>query len=108
MSSENIARLAGVLLSLACSFLPGLSSKWAGLDGDTKRAITLGLMVAVAVGAFGAGCAGFGPITCDKQSAVGLFETLIAALTANQAVYAVTPAIKRRLTVKAGAASIEK
>lgn len=106
MTSERLAFLAGALISLACSYLPGLKTKWADLPSESKRLIMGGLMLAVAGTAFGLGCAGIGPITCDQPSLLTLGTTLIYALVANKTTYDYSPAVISRIrTATAGAAS---
>ena len=96
MSAESIALIAGSILSLVFSYVPGLNAKFAALGPEVKRLIMLGLLVVVAVGAFGLACTGYGAnfniaTVCDVQGALGLGGSLLLAIIANQAVYAVSP-----------------
>jgi hypothetical protein len=96
MTTTQLTSIAAVILSLACSYLPGLSAWYEALNSAAKRLLMLGLLVLAAAGAFSLACAGFGPnlgipLACDQQGAFGLLQTLIMALVANQATYLITP-----------------
>ena len=58
MSSEVLSATAGVLLSLAFSYVPGLSGWFASLEGTHKRLVMLAALVIVSAGAFALSCAG--------------------------------------------------
>jgi len=95
MTAETLAMLAGAVLSLAFSYVPGLSAWFGNLEGTYKRLVMAGLLLLVAVGVAGLACAGFGPdfnlgITCDRAGLVGLFQAFMLALVANQATYSIT------------------
>jgi len=101
MSAEYLAGVAGVVLSLIFSYVPGLNAKYAALDGTIKRLIMLGLLVVVAGGAFGLACAGWGvdlkvAVSCDRAGLVGLLQVLSLAVIANQSAYAISPAVGSR------------
>jgi hypothetical protein len=88
MTSEKLAELAGILLSLAFSYVPGLREKYDALDGIYKRLIMGGALLVVAGAVFGLSCAGIiGDVVCTEAGAVGLVRVFIAALIANQATY---------------------
>jgi hypothetical protein len=91
MSAEQLAAIAGVILSLVFSYIPGLSDLFAKLD-PTKKRLVMGLMLLIVAGAaFGLSCGNvITAITCDKQGALGLINVLIMALVANQSVYQIT------------------
>jgi len=96
MTTTQLTSIAAVILSLAFSYLPGLSDWYAAQTSEAKRLAMLGLLVLVAAGTFSLACAGFGPklgitLACDQQGAFGLLQTLIMALVANQATYLITP-----------------
>ena len=96
MTADSLAATAGVLLSLAFSYIPGLA-EWYVLKADpVKRLIMLGLLLLVGLGAFGLACGGlaadFGlPVTCDKTGAIALLRSFSVAAIANQTAYALTP-----------------
>ena len=93
MSAESLSAIAGLLLSLVFSYVPGLAPRFDALDGTTKRLVMLLLLAAVSAAAFLLSCNGVLPlVTCDKPGALGLLQTFIAALVANQGTYLVSPA----------------
>jgi len=92
MSTTQLTSFAGVLLSLAFAYLPGVNSWYQALSGEVKRLLMLGLLTVTAAGAFGLSCAGFGQnvglsLVCDQGGMFGLLQTLLTALAANQATY---------------------
>ena len=91
MSVELLGSIAGIVLTLAFSYIPGLSDLFDKLLPTQKQAVMGGLLLAVALAVFGLSCGGVvSAVTCDKPGALGLLSTLIAALVANQAVYKLT------------------
>lgn len=100
MSAETLAAIASMLLSLAFSYVPGLAPRWDTLDSTAKRLVMLILLVVISVAAFALSCTSVLPlVTCDKPSALGLVQSFIAALVANQSAYALSPA-RDQLAVK--------
>lgn len=92
MTSEQLGALAGLILSLVFSYVPGLSDKFAVLDSTQKRLIMAALLLAVALGAFGLSCASvIDAIACTQAGALNLVMTFIAALVANQAAFSISP-----------------
>lgn len=96
MTTETLSATAAILLSLAFSYLPGLSTAYQALAPVHKRLVMLGMLILTAAGAFAISCAGFAvqvglAVTCDWPGASGLLRALIAALVANQSAYAITP-----------------
>jgi hypothetical protein len=96
MDAQTLALLAGVILSLLFSYIPGLNVWFAALDGSIKRLVMLALLFVVGVGVVGIACAGFGgdigvAVSCDRAGFVGVLKAFVLALIANQAAYAATP-----------------
>jgi hypothetical protein len=96
VTPEMIAAVAGVLLSLAASYLPGFSSWFDGLASDDRRRVMLGVLFVVALALFGIGCAGWQDqfnvaVQCSVDGAFELFWAFFYAVTANQVTYALTP-----------------
>ena len=96
MSAEFLSSIAGVVLSLLFSYVPGLKVRFGALDGDYKRLIMLGLLALVGAGAFGLSCAGLAAdfginVTCDQAGAIGLLKVFGVAAIANQATYQLSP-----------------
>jgi len=92
MTSTELSAVAGVVLSLAFSYIPTLNTKFAALSTEYKRLIMLGLLVLVAAGAYGVSCAGWWTVvTCDQAGIKTLVTALLAAAVANQTTYSLTP-----------------
>ena len=95
MTPEQLASVAGIVLSLAFSYIPGLADWYAALDSAKKRLVMLSIVVAIAASAFGLTCAKIVltgvTVTCDQAGAVALVQNVIAALVANQATFLLTP-----------------
>jgi hypothetical protein len=96
VTAEQLAMVAGVILSLAFSYIPGVSDWYAQRDGTEKRLIMAGLLLAVAAGAFGLSCAQvLSTVTCTRDGALGLVYAFIAALVANQTAYSISPRLRQ-------------
>ncbi|MDX9956263.1 MAG: hypothetical protein RBT75_19360 [Anaerolineae bacterium] len=96
MSAEFLSSIAGAILSLLFSYLPGLSGWYDQFDANRKRLVMAALVILVAAGAYGLACSGFGvdfgmALTCDRAGLITLIQAVIAALIANQATYALSP-----------------
>ena len=92
MTDATLASLAGVVLSLAFSYIPGLREKYAEQSSETKRLIMLAALFVVAAGMFGLSCAGWNDsVTCDVPGVKLLVGLFISAAVANQAAYMLTP-----------------
>lgn len=91
MTAEQLSALAGVILSLAFSYLPGLAPWFDRLEPTVKRLVMAGLLLVVAVGAFGLSCAGvISAAACTQAGAWSVLTVFIAALVANQATYLIS------------------
>ena len=107
MTPEILAAVAGIILSLAFSYIPNLRIRFAEYAKETQQLAMLGLLVLVAVGSYGLACAGiltelFGvALTCDKSGLLGLVRALIFAIMANQGIYQLTPKVADVRLVKA-------
>jgi len=96
MSPQSLSTIAAVALSLAFSYIPGLSPWYERLGGIEKRLLMLCMLIAVAVGAFGLACTGWAAefdlgLSCDQPGAIALLQSLVLALAANQSTYLITP-----------------
>jgi hypothetical protein len=101
MTPELLVSIAGIILSLAFSYVPGLDVKFAALEGVHKRLVMLGLIVAAAAGAFGLSCAGLmDASTCNQDGAWGLVQLVIFAAIANQTTYSFSPETERVMDAK--------
>lgn len=97
MSAELLAAVAGALISLLCSYVPGLSDWYAAQDGTHKRLWMLAALCIVAAGSLGLSCLGIAQAggvalpACTTGGIQALVEALVIALAANQATYLISP-----------------
>ncbi|MFN3309169.1 MAG: hypothetical protein ACK44E_08180 [Anaerolineales bacterium] len=96
MTTETLSSIAGVILSLAFSYLPGLQRWYAALDGTAKRLVMLGVLTATTLCFYALACTPYAELlgislSCDAGGAVMLLRLLLSALIANQATYSLTP-----------------
>ena len=96
MSVESLALIAGGLLSLLFSYIPGLNTSFAGLGSEVKRLIMAGLLFLVAAVIYGLSCAGVGAsfgvdVPCTQEGLLGLINVFVLAVIANQSAFAITP-----------------
>ena len=96
MTPEFLSALVAILLSLLFSYIPGFETWYSPLEGVTKRLIMLALLFLVSLVSFGLTCAGWAgslqlSLTCDTPSLVTLLRSFVAALAANQSMYAISP-----------------
>ena len=93
MSTDELAGTAGILISVAVSYVPGLADKYAALDGTQNRLVMLLALILAAALVYGLSCANvLAVITCSQRDLVGLVRTVVLAVIANQAAYLITPA----------------
>jgi hypothetical protein len=92
VTTELLASIAGIVLTLAFSYIPGLNAAFDKLAPTTKRLTMAVLLLVVAVAVFGLSCGNvIASVTCDRAGLIGLVNVFIAALIANQAAYALSP-----------------
>jgi choline-glycine betaine transporter len=92
MTADQLSATAGVVLSLGFSYVPGVNDWFESLKREHKQALMGALLVVVSAAVFGVSCSGVVDvgIECSQDGAVGLAQTLIAALVANQSAYLIT------------------
>ncbi len=95
MNAEDLSMIAGAILSLAFSYVPGLSGKYEQLAAEQKRLIMLALVVIVAGVIYGLSCAGLADklglsVACDEAGLIGLVRAVLLTAVANQGTYALT------------------
>jgi hypothetical protein len=92
MNETTIASVAGIVVSLVFSYVPGVKGWFDALTADYKRLVMLGALV-VAVGVlFGASCLGYATDpACTVEGAKALLPLFIAAVIANQGTFLLTP-----------------
>lgn len=91
MTTEQIAVVAGIILSVAFEYLPRVREWYDNLDSTTKKLIMLGLGFVVVAGAYGLSCAqlfGVADFTCDAEGAQVAIQAFIKFVLANQTFYA--------------------
>jgi len=95
MTGDELSSIAGVLLSLIFSYVPGVSAWYEKLTGEYKRLVMAVVLAVVSGALYGMGCAGWlgdmVALTCDYAGARVLIRGFIAALVANQATYLISP-----------------
>lgn len=86
---EKLAELAGVVLSLALGYIPGLRAWYDALDNPRKVTLTGGLLVATAVAVLAWGCRAdaAGVVACVVAGWEPMATVLVGALIGNQAGY---------------------
>lgn len=92
MTAETLSAVAGVVLSLAFSYVPGVREWFDALDATRKRLIMALSLVIVSAGVVALSCWNITPlVTCNQDGVVALVSAFIAALVANQSAYLITP-----------------
>lgn len=99
MTAEFLSAFAGIILSLAFSYIPGLNTKFAAQAEEYKKLYMLGLLALVAGIIFALSCTKYGamlgiPITCDDAGMIAILRILFAAAVANQTTFKLTPQVK--------------
>ena len=120
MTVEMLSILAGSLLSLLFTYLPGLSEWYQRLDdgwlvseplvdtpdcelpdgGTRKRLVMLACLTLTAGASFGLACSGWGTyfglsLSCTQGGAAELLRAFILALIANQSTHRISPRLAR-------------
>jgi hypothetical protein len=93
LTPEILSSIAGVLLSLLASYLPGFSTWFDRLPATHKRLLMLGLLATVTAAIVGLACAGLGqPLgaACNRGSVTLALQSFILALVANQSAYLIS------------------
>jgi len=88
LTPEQLALIAGSLLSLLFAYVPGFKTWFGTLDSVLKADVMALLLVVVCVAIFCGSCWGaFDFVQCSTQGIVKLVLILVAALTTNQTTY---------------------
>ena len=93
LTPEMLALIAGGVLSLAFSYIPGLNTWYAKFDDTTKRGYMAILLLIVAAGLFGLQCANilFIGIACTQAGAQSIVWIYILAIVGNQSTFSISP-----------------
>lgn len=98
MSAESLSLVAGTILSLAFSYVPGVRSWFLGINPAIKRLIMLALLAVTSAGVYGLSCLGWAiewdiTLSCDQTGLLGLVKQFVIAIIANQSIYTISPQI---------------
>jgi len=96
VTAEFVSSLAGVLLSLVFSYVPGAKQWYGALDGMQKRLVMLAFLVLAVALVLVTACSGFGAdfnlaVMCDRSGLVSVMKAFGAAVIANQTTYLISP-----------------
>lgn len=98
ITPTELAALAGVVLSLVFSYIPGLKDWYDALTPTPKRGVMLLALLAVALGALAYQCRGDG--ACYGLNFETVLRAFVMAAIANQATAALTPLSPERRAVR--------
>jgi hypothetical protein len=102
VTAEGLGAVAGIVLTLAFSYIPGLNAWFAKLNKEQQQ---LGMLLALVVAALligGAGCLGWtSSVVCNADGLRDVGEALLFAIIANQSVYRISPQTKQVREVRA-------
>jgi hypothetical protein len=97
MTGNELAGVAGIILSLLFSYIPKLQLWYDPLDPKTKSLIMLGALLLTTAGAYGLSCSGWWIfVTCNQAGVKSLVEAFVVALIANQATYVIAPQVAKK------------
>ena len=88
MDAQLLSAVAGGVLSLVISYVPGINAWWDKLEGQYKRTAMGVLILAAAGGAYVGACQGYWVGECGNWQSY--LEAALAALVANQSIYKLT------------------
>jgi len=91
---DEICGAAGVILSLACSYIPGVRERFEALDPTRKRLVMLGLLALAATGAFLLANLDGGSVPALQAGLVWM-RAFVLAMIANQAAFTISPRPER-------------
>lgn len=96
MTPEYIAGLAGVVLSLAFSYIPKLKDWFDKQDSQYKQLFMLGAMFLVVAFVFGISCLGKSSVfACSGDGAWEALKVFAAAVIGNYVTYGTTKYIRK-------------
>jgi hypothetical protein len=98
---EFLALVAGAVLSLLFSYVPGLNTWFAGIGSIYQRLLMLAMLAVVTGGVIGLSCASLiTAVACTKEGIWGAVQIFILAMIANQSAYAISPQTKVVLVIR--------
>ena len=88
-----LGSIAGVMLSLVFSYVPGLNVKFAALAPEIKRLVMLFVLLVTSLALYGLTCEKVidTGLTCDRAGVMQLITVFITALVSNQSTYSISP-----------------
>ena len=101
MTPDQLSVTAGIVLSLAFSYIPGLSAWYDALTPTTKRGVMLAALLVAAVGTLVYRCRADG--ACYGANAETFLWAFVVAAIANQTAARLTPLSPERRAVRAAA-----
>jgi C4-dicarboxylate transporter len=96
MTAEQLAGIAGGVLSILASFFPIVKDWYDGLTDANKRLVMLGVVTAAGLGVYGLGCFGVIDMMIECGNVFGLVLLIFVAGVANQTVWKFTPVVRER------------
>ena len=88
----GITAIAGIVLSLLFSYVPGLNTWYYKQDKQAQGLVMAGILFLVVASLYGLGCSNLiGGFSCGFPSIWKLLGLFIQSLVANQVTYAITP-----------------
>lgn len=107
LTPEVLASLAGAVLSLGFSYIPGLNTRFAGYTDTAKRLIMAILLLVVSAGLYGLQCAQIITIgiACTQAGAFQIVWIWLLAIVFNQSAYSISPRTDAVQQAKANAAA---
>jgi len=106
MTAESLVLIAGTVLSLAFSYIPGLNTKFAVLSSTAKRLVLLALLALIAGASYGLACLGWGEawgiaLVCNQSGLQALVTQFVLAMIASQGMYELSPEVRSVADAKA-------
>lgn len=98
ITPESLAALAGIILSLAFSYIPGIATWYDALTPTPKRGVMLGFLLLAAVGVLAYQCRAVG--ACYGANVETVLTAFVLAAIANQTTAALTPLSADRRAVR--------
>lgn len=94
MTSNELSALAGVLLSLAFSYLPGLRTWYADQSPEVRSLVMLVALLSAGLLAFAVSCSGIQQVVaCSEPGVKSLLVAFGSAAAANVTTYTLTKRI---------------
>jgi hypothetical protein len=96
-----LSAIAGVVLSLCASYLPGFAPWFQALEATKKRLIMAGALLAASVAIVGLSCGGIiHGVSCNQSGIVSLAWAFILALVTNQSTFSISKPSNPKLPVR--------